>query len=188
MKNSKVFKIIKTTIKTFVIMILIAFILVVCLQRFSNNKISIFNYRMFTVVTGSMEPKYTVGDVLISKEVEPSTIKVGDVVTYLGTKGDFYGKVITHQVVSITKGTDGKYIYKTKGLANLVEDPSITEDQLYGVVIYRSIILSLVYKIVATNIGFYLFIIVPLLYVIGSEIISSLLRKEEKRREKLKEE
>lgn len=187
MKNNKIFKIIKGIIKTFAVIVLIGFIVVVCLQRFSDNKISIFSYRMFTVVTGSMEPKYVVGDVLISKEVDASTIKVGDVVTYLGDKADFAGKVITHQVVSIKQEEDGKYVFKTKGLANIVEDPSVSEDQIYGKVIYKSLVLSTIYRIVSTDIGFYLFIIIPLLYVIGSEIIYTMLGKEEKRRKKLKE-
>lgn len=67
-------------------MFLVAFIVVVCLQRFSDNKISFFNYRMFTVISGSMKPKYDIGDVLISKKEDPSKIKVGDTISYLGTK------------------------------------------------------------------------------------------------------
>ena len=35
---------------------------------------------MFTVVSGSMEPKYKIGDVLIAKEKDPSKIKVGDAI------------------------------------------------------------------------------------------------------------
>ena len=77
-------------------------------------------------------------------------------------------------------------MFHTKGLANLVEDPIVSESQVYGVVIYRSIILSIIYKIVGSNIGFYLFIILPLLFIIGSEIISTLLAKEDERRSKLK--
>ena len=73
------------------------------------------------------------------------------------------------------KDENGKYVFHTKGLANLVEDPIVDESQVYGVVVYKSIMLSLVYKIVSTNIGFYLFIIVPIFYIIGSEIISTLL-------------
>ena len=57
---------------------MVGFILSVCLQRFSNNKLSILNYRMFTVISGSMEPLYKIGDVLIAKEVKPEDIKVGD--------------------------------------------------------------------------------------------------------------
>ena len=41
---------------------------------------------------------------------------------------------------------DGKILFHTKGLANIVEDPIVTESQLYGVVIYKCMILSLIYK------------------------------------------
>ncbi len=57
--------------------------------------------------------------------------------------------------------------------------------QLYGVVIYKTIILSIIYRIVGTTIGFYLFIILPLLFIIGSEILSTMLNKEEERRKKI---
>lgn len=181
-KNNKIVKAILITFKTICIMFLVAFIVVVCLQRFSGNKISFFNYRMFTVISGSMKPKYDIGDVLISKKEEYSKIKVGDTISYLGTKGDFRNKVITHQVVGISTNANGEYVFRAKGLANLVEDPAVNQNQIYGVVIYRSVILSLVYRIVATKIGFYLFIILPLLFIIGSEILNALLSKEEKRR------
>lgn len=180
-KDNKIFKIGLLIIKIIIFIAMIGFVLSVCLQRFSNNKLSIFNFRMFTVISGSMEPKYKIGDVLIAKEIKPENIKVGDTVSYQGIVNSFKDKVVTHQVVGIEK-VDGKYYFHTKGLANLVEDPLISEDQIYGKVIYKSIIISLVYKIVSTNIGFYLFIIIPILYIISSEIIYTLLEKEEKKR------
>lgn len=186
-KTKKIGKILLLILRIAIWVALAAFILVVCLQRFSDNKISFFNYRMFTVVSQSMTPKYDIGDVLISKEIDPSKIKENDVISYLGNTGDFSGKVITHRVVNVEKRSDGKYYYRTKGDANIVEDPIVTEDQLYGVVVYKSAILSLVYRIVGTKVGFYLFIIIPLLFIIGSEIITSLLEKEDERRKKLKD-
>jgi signal peptidase len=186
LKENKIFKILMSIIRVLIGIILVGFILVVCLQRFSDNKISFFDYRMFTVISGSMKPKYNIGDVLIAKKVDPSTIKVGDTISYKGMAGDFNGKVITHQVVSIDKDSTRGYLFHAKGLANLVEDPIVYENQIYGVVIYRSVILSTIYEIVGTSIGFYMFIIVPLIFIIGSEIFTTLLEKEEKRREKIK--
>lgn len=185
-KRKKIGKILLTVVRVIIGIALAAFIVVVCLQRFSDNKISFFNYRMFTVVSQSMTPKYDIGDVLISKETKPSEVKEGDVISYLGSYGDFSGKVITHRVIETQLREDGKYYYRTKGDANIVEDPIVNEDQLYGVVVYRSLILSLIYRIVSTKIGFYLFIIIPILFIIGSEMISTLLDKEEERRNKLK--
>ena len=83
----------------------------------------------------------------------------------------YKGEFITHRVVGSEKREDGKYYFRTKGDANIVEDPIVTEDQLYGVVVYRSAILSLVYRIVGTKVGFYLFIIIPILFIIGSGLI-----------------
>ena len=177
---------IKIILNILISIMVISFLLVVCLQRFSNNEISFFNFRMFTVASGSMAPQYNVGDILIAKETKPEDVKVGDSVTYLGTHGSFANKVVTHEVTSIEK-KNGEYIFHTKGIANLVEDPPVYEEQLYGVIVYRPIILSFVYKIVSTKFGLFLFVIIPIFYIIGSEILISMLEREEKRRNKLKE-
>lgn len=181
----KIFKIIKKIVNVVIVLLVMSFLLIVCLQRFSNNKISFFNYRIFTVVTGSMEPKYKIGDILIAKERDPSEIKVGDAISYLATRNEIKGNVVTHEVVNITKDKDGSYLFHSKGLVNLIEDPVVHEDQLYGVVIYKTKILSFVKKIVSTDIGMILFIIIPILYIIISEMISFLMEKEEKRKQNL---
>lgn len=175
-------KIIKKIINVLVIFFVLAFVVVVLLQRFSNNELSIFSYRMFTVVSESMVPKYKIGDVLISKEVDFKNIKVGDAISYLGNKGQFDGKVVTHNVIGIEKDSNGKYLFHTKGIANLIEDPIVSEDQLYGKVIHKSIILSFIYRIVSKPIGMFIFILLPIMYIIISEIIITLVEKEEKKR------
>ena len=184
-KFKKIFKIVKSIVNIVVVLLVMAFVLIVCLQRFTDNKISFFNYRIFTVVTGSMEPKYNIGDILIAKETEPSEIKVGDAISYLATRDEIKGNVVTHEVVNITKDKDGSYLFHSKGLVNLIEDPVVHEDQLYGVVIYKTKVLSFIKKIVSTDVGMILFIIIPVLYIIISEMITFLMEKEEKRKEKL---
>ena len=148
-KENKGLKIVKSVLNFVIALLVILFVIVVVLQRFSNNKLSFFNLRMFTVGAGS-----------------------------------FRDKVITHKVVGIEKDEKGKYVFRTKGTANLVEDPLVYQDQLYGVVVYKVKLLSLIYKIVSTKYGMLIFVIIPLFYVIGSEILSFMLEKEEKRRSK----
>lgn len=188
LSENKVFKIVKLLIKVILIVFVATFVLMVALQRFTDNKMSFFNFRMFTVVSGSMEPKYKIGDVLVAKETKPSKIKVGDAISYFGKTGSVKGKVITHRVIEIEKDSEGKYMFYTKGLKEeAVVDPVVYEDQIYGVVVYKSTILSFVYKVVGTPTGLFIFVIVPLLYIIGSEFIEMLLEKEAKRRGKLEE-
>lgn len=137
---------------------------------------------MFSVASSSMAPDYQVGDVLIVKITEPEDIKVGDSVTYYGKVGSFANKVITHQVIKIDKDVDGNRIFHTKGISNLVEDPLVYEDQIYGVVKLKSEILSFIYKLINTKYGMFLLIIVPIFYIIGSEMLTFMLESEEKRR------
>lgn len=186
LKDNKIFKIVKTILNVLIGAFLVMFFVVVCLQRFSNNRIAILNYRMFTVASGSMKPRYDIGDVLISKEIDTGKIKVGDTVSYLGKSGDFKDKVITHEVIAIEEDSDGKKVYHTKGTANIIEDPVVYADQIYGVVIGKAHILSFIYKIVATKYGM-LIIIIPIFYIVGSELLSIMLESEEKKRKKIKE-
>lgn len=178
----KVFKVFKSILNFIIVVGVLLFVFIVCLQRFSNNRLSFFNYRMFTVVSGSMEPEYEIGDVLIAKEKDPTTIRVGDTISYLGTIGQFDDKVITHRVVNIEKDKDGKLLFHTKGDANLIEDPIVHQDKLYGVVIYKTIILSNIYRVVSTSTGMFIFVVLPILYIIGSEFVSFLVSKEDERR------
>ena len=142
----KSYKYIKQVVNVLLIIFVVCFALVVCLQRFSNNEISFLNFRLFTVVSGSMAPEYEIGDVLLAQEREPSKIKVGDNISYLGTKGNFKDKVVTHQVVEIEEDKDGNLLFHTKGIANASEDPIVKPEQIYGVIVHEAKILSAIYN------------------------------------------
>lgn len=180
--GKKILNIIKWIFNVVVGIFIVLFILVVCLQRFSNNELAFFDYRMFTVLTGSMEPKYNVGDVLFAKEIDPNDIQVGDAISYLGESGDVKDKVVTHEVVEIETNENGEKLFHTKGIANIIEDPIVHADQIYGKIIYKSTILSFISKTIRTPIGLIILIIIPVFYIIGSEMLSALLSREEKRR------
>ena len=180
----KIFKFLYTTVKTIVIIFLISFALIVGLQRFSDNSIALFNYRIFSVVTGSMEPKYHVGDVLLCKYVDPSTLSIGDDITYLGKTGTFKDKIITHRIIRIYRDDEGSYKFQTQGIASLNPDPPIDPDQVYGKITKTLPFLSRLYKIVTTKGGFALCIIVPIIMLIASELISGMIEKYSANKEK----
>lgn len=187
LRENKAFQMVKKIFDIVIGVFIVLFLVVVLLQRFSNNKLSFFNYRIFTVVSGSMEPKYNIGDVLISKDVGPENIKVGDVISYIGQSGTFIDKVVTHEVVSIEVDANNKKVFHTKGLVNVIEDPIVYQDQVFGVVKYKSILLSLIYKVVGTKVGMFVFVVIPMIYIIGSEILGFMLEKEEEKRAKMRE-
>jgi signal peptidase len=76
----------------------------------------LMGYECYTVISGSMEPKYMVGDLIYVKEVDVNSIKAGDDITFILNE-DLV--VATHQVVRVDAENQRFY---TKGLANEIED------------------------------------------------------------------
>lgn len=179
-KKLNIFKFVGVAIKTTMIVFMAMFALIVCLQRFSDNNISIFKYRMFSVATGSMKPKYLVGDVILCKEVDVRTLKVGDDITYKGKSGTFKDKTVTHRIVKIDDSDSEIRIY-TKGIASTRIDPVVTEEQVYGKIVTKFEFLSWLYKFITTPTGFYMCIFIPIAILFGSEIISMSVEKYEEK-------
>ena len=184
-KKVNILKIIGVVIKVCILTFMVMFALVICMQRFSNNSLSILNYRLFTVASGSMAPKYVIGDVILCKEVDLRTLKKGDDITYLGTSGTFKDKVVTHRILSIEE-VDGKLEFHTKGIASTRVDPIVKEEQVYGKIVMELKLLSWLYKFIITPNGFYICIFIPLTILIGSEIISTSIEKYEEKLAKKK--
>lgn len=76
----------------------------------------LMGYRVFTVISGSMEPQYSVGDLIYVKAVDVNTIQVGDPITFVLNE-DLV--VATHRVVEIDAENQRFY---TKGDANEIVD------------------------------------------------------------------
>jgi len=76
----------------------------------------LLGYQVFTVLSGSMEPEYSVGDLLYVKKVDVSKIQVGDPITFVLNE-DLV--VATHRVVEVDAENQRFY---TKGDANEITD------------------------------------------------------------------
>ena len=76
----------------------------------------LLGFQCYTVISGSMEPEYRVGDLLYVKEINPNDIKVGDPITFILNE-DLV--VATHRVVEIDAENQRFY---TKGDANEIAD------------------------------------------------------------------
>ena len=76
----------------------------------------LLGYQYYTVISGSMEPEYMVGDLLYVKKVDPNEIKIGDPITFILNE-DLV--VATHRVIKIDEENQRFY---TKGDANEIAD------------------------------------------------------------------
>lgn len=166
-------KIVKTVLLIFNILatlIVIGILSVVLVQKFSNNRASVGGYGLYTVLTGSMIPRYNVADMILTKKVEAANINKGDDVVYEGASGDVNGRIVTHEIIR-KEYRDGKYYFVTKGIANSLEDPEISEDQILGVVQRRLPVLSFCSHIINNPYGFYFIIFVPFVIYVFFEVI-----------------
>ena len=164
------------------ILIVLCFILIliIVLQKVTNSNGSIAGYRIFRVQTGSMIPKYLIGDVILVKQKDVDQIKVGDDVTYLGASGSVKGMIITHRVIKIDE-VDGKKEIHTQGIANNLEDPVVSGSQINGVVQFKMPILTLICTLLNNKYIFYFGAVLPLtLYIFFRVFKANYSRKEER--------
>ena len=100
-KENNIIKKTSKIIGTIITIIVVFLASIIIVQKFSNNQMSVLGFRIFVVQTGSMIPKYNIGDVILVKTKSIDSIKVGDDISYLGEERDYDGKVVTHQVVNV---------------------------------------------------------------------------------------
>ncbi len=179
LKKNRSLHIIKSIISRIITIIIILICIIIVVQKVTNNKESFFGYRIFRVQTGSMIPKYNVGDVILVKEKDINQIKVGDDVTYHGEASSVKGLLITHRVIDIEE-IDGQKAFHTKGIANNLEDPVVYGGQINGVVQTKLYILSLICMLLNNKYVFYFCGILPLTIYLGFRIFKGRHMNEEK--------
>ena len=155
-------KVLKTLGQVVLFVILIFFILLNILSM--NNK-SLFGFRIYRVISGSMQPALQIGDVIIIKKANNYAEK--DIITY-----DNGLTTITHRIKSI----DGDEII-TEGDANDAPDKPITKDRILGKYFFRISTFS-VFSIMLTGKTIYLIMVLVLfailLFAIGDRVTRNL--------------
>lgn len=163
--ENPVLKLINNIVYVILFLIVASVLFFVILQRASNNAIALGGVRVFNIISESMIPKYNIGDVLVVKSIEPQNIKVGDDIAYIGQESTFNQKIVTHQVIKIDY-ENGEYIFHTKGIANILEDPLVHQNQVFGKVVYKIWILSFISKILSNVYVVFFGIFVPIVVLI----------------------
>lgn len=90
---------------------------------------TIFGYKPFIVLSGSMETEIYKGDLVIVKNISPSSLKENDIITFK----DKEGYVVTHRIVKINKNNH-QYQFITKGDNNNTNDSGyVQEEDIEGI-------------------------------------------------------
>lgn len=168
-KRISLLKFILSLLKIIITVVLIFFALVIIVQRVTNNKQAFLGYRIYRVETGSMIPKYMVGDVILVKEKDIDKIDINDDLVYVANYGQVKGKIITHQVIRIEDDGEKRTFY-TKGIANSSEDPAVSESQVEGTVVRKIYLVSIIFNLLYDTYAAYFIIIVPLTIYIAASL------------------
>ena len=136
----------------------------------------LLGYRVFNVISGSMEPTYSVGDLIYVKQVNPYDIKEGTAITFVLNE-DLV--VATHRVVEIDE--ENQYFY-TKGDANdTVDSAPVHFNNLIGVPKFHIPLLGYVSDFIQNPPGMYITLgvgVVLIAAVFLPDIIGQMKKKE----------
>ena len=133
--------------------------------------------QVFNVISGSMEPTYSVGDLVYVKTVDPDSVKVGDPITFVLNE-DLV--VATHRVVAIDSVNRQ---FTTKGDANETADASpVHFNNLIGVPVFAVPLLGYVSAYIQSPPGMYVAIALGVVMV-AVVFLPDLLAKKDKKEE-----
>ena len=127
-------------------------------------------YKMFICKSDSMAATdFQVGDIVLTKEVDPSTLKEGDIITFISQDSDRFGMVVTHKIREKAVDGTGAPGFVTYGTTTGANDESIaTYEYIIGQYRGRIPALGNFMMFLKTGPGFMLLILIPFLFVLLS--------------------
>ncbi len=150
---------------------------------FAISGVRIFGVRVYGVLTGSMEPAYPIGSLVYVKTVDPTTLKVSDVITFSVGRNT----VATHRIVEKVPDPDNPYSYgfRTKGDANdNVDNAIVKQSNIIGKVIFSLPLAGYIASYIQNPPGTYVAILVSLLLIAFVFMTDSFDQKEEEKKAK----
>lgn len=131
---------------------------------------SLGSYSFMRTLTGSMEPAIPVHSFIVTEEVDPSSLQVGDIITFRATESSMEDALNTHRITSVYE-ENGQLMFHTKGDANAVEDAApVAAVNVVGRVVFVSAALGTVVSLFSNPLVFFPFIILPLVVLMVFEI------------------
>lgn len=130
---------------------------------------SLFGYNFFVSLSDSMsKTDFDAGDIVISRHVDPSTLKEGDIISFISQNPENFGETVTHKIRSVSVNDKGEPCFITYGTTTDTDDKTP--------VLYRFVLgkycgkLSKVgyfFDFLKTTKGYIVCIFIPFLFLIG---------------------
>lgn len=99
---------------------------VVSVNTFDRSDRSLFGFKAFIVLSDSMsKTDFDAGDLVLVKEVDPSTLKEGGIIAYTSQDTSNYGKTVTHKIRKLTTDARGEPGFITYGTTTDTDDETV---------------------------------------------------------------
>ncbi len=174
MNAKKAFEVIKTILVWIVVAIAVFMMIftLISVNTFDQNDRSLFGFKFFVVQTDSMKATdFAAGDVVISKAVDVTELREGDIITFVSQSEINYGETVTHKIRKVTRDADGSIAFVTYGTT------TNTDDEALATVIVGKYLTSIpklgkFFMFLQTTPGYIVCILVPFLLLILSQGIN----------------
>ena len=99
---------------------------VISVNTFDRSDRSLFGFKAFIVLSDSMsKTDFDAGDLVLVKEVDPSTLNEGDIIAYTSQNTSNYGETVTHKIRKLTTDASGEPAFITYGTTTDTDDEII---------------------------------------------------------------
>ncbi len=154
-----------------VCLLLLAVVMITPKGENGSKVVNIAGYSIMSVLTGSMEPEYNVGDLVIIKKTNTDELKVKDVITFYSPAPGIEGAIVTHRINDIIE-ENGQRKFETKGDNNeTIDNEDVPEDKVIGKVQGKIPYVGKAATFMQTNrTAFFLIVILPMLVIMAFEV------------------
>ena len=137
-------------------------------STFDQANRSIFGYKFFIVTSDSMKATdFDAGDIVFVKNVDPATLKEGDIIAFTSQDSDNWGETVTHKIRKIVTDASGSPAFVTYGTTTDTNDESlVTYPYVLGKYTGNLPKLGTFFWFLKTTPGYILCIFVPFLLLI----------------------
>lgn len=121
----KALKLISNILYVIIFTLIIVLTLVVISTRSSGGEPAVFGYTLKSVLSGSMDPEFKTGSLILVKEItDVKELQKGDVVTFMQDADT----AVTHRIIDMKKQGD-HLLFQTKGDNNAAADSAPVSDE-----------------------------------------------------------
>ena len=166
----KALSIIRTVLIWLVILLAVSMMVftVISVTTFNRNDRSLFGVKMYIVNSDSMAATdFKAGSLILVKEVDTSTLKEGDIITFMSQDTDSFGETITHKIRTLTTDAEGNPGFITYGTTTDVNDDTVvTYPYVLGKYQRQIPGLGTFFNFLKTTPGYFLCIFTPFMLII----------------------